>query len=519
MKRASNVIALLAMGLLVASSFAAAQQPQQVPASSSGGQVTLDLIGRSDVGSSKFDEYRVVPEGVSLPVLNLFRTSSTLDFNLQAWSVAQGDQRYTGWVNFTGVGVSFDYNQIPHNMGNDGRVIFNETSPGTWSMSDTARKGIHDTVDATPTAGADLRVLPVPARADRRLGQLRGHLVAAAARPRRGGPGAEAALRPSRHLHARAEDGVSRGQRRRHPRRGFPDLRRPGAPERDRAGLRPARGLQVQDGRRPRVVQPQHVQQQDRDAGRRQPLPGGGRALHLELDAPSRRAGQRPDDQHARQRGHDRPRRVPAEVQAPDPGVGRRQPRLVDAERVVLPVHDQLHDPDRHRAAGQPGLVAPGAVAQREDQHDDAELLVLLEADPRPRDPRALPELRPREQDEPVGDHRRHVGLARPQLERDLGHARRALRSRDGEPLRLDHQAVRRVGQLRFQEPDVRGRVPNRRLVADLPRGDVGHRHGRHVRGRLPRQRLAGRPRLVRHVPSIRRGRDCLRLPVGRGRA
>jgi len=62
MKRASRVTALLAMGLLVASSFAAAQQaPQapQVPVSSTGGQVTLDLIGRSDVASSKFDEYRV----------------------------------------------------------------------------------------------------------------------------------------------------------------------------------------------------------------------------------------------------------------------------------------------------------------------------------------------------------------------------------------------------------------------------------------------------------------------------
>jgi len=155
MKRASRVTALLAMGLLVASSFAAAQQaPQapQVPVSSTGGQVTLDLIGRSDVASSKFDEYRVVPEGVSLPVLNVFRTTDKFDFNLQAFSVAQGDQRYTGWANFPGVGIAFDYNQIPHNMGNNGLVIFNETSPGLWSMSATERKGIHDTVDATPNA-------------------------------------------------------------------------------------------------------------------------------------------------------------------------------------------------------------------------------------------------------------------------------------------------------------------------------------------------------------------------------
>jgi len=141
------------MGLLVASSFAAAQQAPQVPASSTGGVVTLDLIGRSDVGSSKFDEYRVVPEGASVPILNVFRTTDKFDFNLQAFSIAQGDQRYTGWANFTGVGIAFDYNQIPHNMGNNGLVIFNETSPGLWSMSETERKAIHDIVDATPNAG------------------------------------------------------------------------------------------------------------------------------------------------------------------------------------------------------------------------------------------------------------------------------------------------------------------------------------------------------------------------------
>ena len=149
MKRALRVSALLAMGVLVAGSVAVAQE---APPATTGGQVTLDLIGRTDVGSSKFEEYRVVPEGASLPFLNVFRTSSTFDFNLLASNVAQGDQRYTGWANFSGVGVSFDYNQIPHNMGNNGRVIFNETSPGVWSMSQTQRRALDDIVDATPNA-------------------------------------------------------------------------------------------------------------------------------------------------------------------------------------------------------------------------------------------------------------------------------------------------------------------------------------------------------------------------------
>lgn len=150
MKRASIVTALLAMGVVVAGSFAAAQE---APAADTGGQVTLDLLGRDNVSSSKFDEYRVVPKGVSLPFLSVFRTTSTIDFNLQASNVGRDDQRYTGWANLSGVGLAFDYNQVPHNMGNNGLVIFNETAPGVWSMSSSLRGAIHDVVDATPASG------------------------------------------------------------------------------------------------------------------------------------------------------------------------------------------------------------------------------------------------------------------------------------------------------------------------------------------------------------------------------
>jgi hypothetical protein len=145
MKRTTIVTAFLAMGLLLASSFAAAQD---APATASGGQVTLGLLSAPNVASSKFQEYREVPKGVSIPFLSLFSTSSALDFKLQARNVRQTDQRYTGWANFSWLGVSFDYNQIPHNMGNDGHTFLSETSPGVWSMSATLRKALGDAVDA-----------------------------------------------------------------------------------------------------------------------------------------------------------------------------------------------------------------------------------------------------------------------------------------------------------------------------------------------------------------------------------
>jgi hypothetical protein len=151
MRRALILTALLAMGLLVASSFAMAQdKPAQ---STSGGTVTLDLLGRSDVASSKFTEYREVPKGVSIPFMNLFATNSTIDFNLTAQNVARTDQRYTGWANFNFVGIGFDYNQTPHNMGNNAQVIWNETGEGVWSLSQTLRSAIGSVADATPSTG------------------------------------------------------------------------------------------------------------------------------------------------------------------------------------------------------------------------------------------------------------------------------------------------------------------------------------------------------------------------------
>ena len=150
MKRTLIVTAFLAMGILMATSFAAAQDKA---AATSGGQVTIGLLGRTDVTSSKFTEYREVPKGVSIPFLKLFATTSKFDFNLLADNVRQTDQRYTGWFDTAAVGISFDYNQIPHNIGNNGHALWAQVSPGVYGMSPTLRKAWGDTIDATlPTS-------------------------------------------------------------------------------------------------------------------------------------------------------------------------------------------------------------------------------------------------------------------------------------------------------------------------------------------------------------------------------
>ena len=145
MKRTKIVAACFAMGILMAGSFAAAQD---APATTSGGQVTFGSLGVKDISSAKFQEYRDVPDGLSIPFANVFAKSSAIDFNLLAYNVRRGDQRYTGWAKFDFVDVAFDYNQIPHNMGNNGHTLLGLSTPGVWSMSPTLRDYFGTTIDA-----------------------------------------------------------------------------------------------------------------------------------------------------------------------------------------------------------------------------------------------------------------------------------------------------------------------------------------------------------------------------------
>ena len=159
MKRALKVSALLAMGFLVAAPLATAQNAQSFSCTSpagdgsSGGQVTVGALGASNVDSSKLSEYRDVPEGVSIPCFNLFSTSKGLDFNLSGYNVRQTNQRYSGWFNTSAFNLSFDYNQIPHDMGNAAHTIMAELSPGVWGMSDTLQQAIGTANNLTPTTG------------------------------------------------------------------------------------------------------------------------------------------------------------------------------------------------------------------------------------------------------------------------------------------------------------------------------------------------------------------------------
>ena len=128
-----------------------------------------------------------MPKGVSIPFVNLFcqQQQDRLQPDRRATSGRATSATPAGRTS-TGFDVAFDYNQIPHNMGNDGARDLQRDRPGRLEHEPDAAQGDrHDTVDATPDGRPDLRLLHVAARADLRGRQPRRHLVAAPARQRR----------------------------------------------------------------------------------------------------------------------------------------------------------------------------------------------------------------------------------------------------------------------------------------------------------------------------------------------
>jgi len=152
MKRTTLLIVLLAGGIWAASLPASAEETPAPAENWFSGKATLRLLGRGDVDSSKFEEYRAVPKGISMPDFTLVGSLSGKKFALFGENISQRDQRYSGYVEGGWFKVTFDYNQIMHNIGFGGRTLFNETAPGVWSMSTTLRSLLQTAWDATPSA-------------------------------------------------------------------------------------------------------------------------------------------------------------------------------------------------------------------------------------------------------------------------------------------------------------------------------------------------------------------------------
>lgn len=149
MKRITLLAVLFACGLLATAAPAAAQTTTN---SWFMGHINLLLLNRDDIASSKFEEYRTVPKGISLPALTLRGDQKNVNFAFYGQQIGLADQRYTGWAKTSWMGFSFDYNQVVHNMGNDAHSMWAETAPGVWSMSPNLRAANDSAIQAVASS-------------------------------------------------------------------------------------------------------------------------------------------------------------------------------------------------------------------------------------------------------------------------------------------------------------------------------------------------------------------------------
>jgi MtrB/PioB family decaheme-associated outer membrane protein len=115
-----------------------------------GGEIQLGLIQKDvDTISSKFTEYRDVPNGVVVPFFNIRGHRGDLRYSAAGRNVQQGDQQFYFRLNDRKWALDADYNQIPHRFGNDGRTLLEQTGPGVFALSDTLQRAHQTVLEAT----------------------------------------------------------------------------------------------------------------------------------------------------------------------------------------------------------------------------------------------------------------------------------------------------------------------------------------------------------------------------------
>jgi opacity protein-like surface antigen len=108
-----------------------------VPSNYQFGELDFGLSAvHEDTNSSKFTEYRDIPNGFVLPLFRLDGQKDGFRYELFGADARERDQRYRlglekGWLRFDG-----SYQFIPHDFGNGARSLENHTGGGIFVVSD-----------------------------------------------------------------------------------------------------------------------------------------------------------------------------------------------------------------------------------------------------------------------------------------------------------------------------------------------------------------------------------------------
>ena len=123
------------------------------------GEAEIGLIQKDvDTISSKFLEYRDIPNGIVAPFFRLNGKKDDLRYDLAGQFIQQSDQRYLlrvekGWLRLDG-----DYNVIPHRFGNGGKTLEQETGDGVFRIPPTLQQA-YQTLIGPPSSSINYTFL------------------------------------------------------------------------------------------------------------------------------------------------------------------------------------------------------------------------------------------------------------------------------------------------------------------------------------------------------------------------
>ncbi|HEV7239231.1 MAG TPA: MtrB/PioB family outer membrane beta-barrel protein [Thermoanaerobaculia bacterium] len=104
-----------------------------------------------DTESSKFDEYRDVPDGALLSFFGLSSITDNARYVITGEDAGQQDVRYALEAERGDFGINVLYDQIPHRFGNDARTLLEPTSRGRFEVSDTLQRSFQTSIEQRRT--------------------------------------------------------------------------------------------------------------------------------------------------------------------------------------------------------------------------------------------------------------------------------------------------------------------------------------------------------------------------------
>jgi MtrB/PioB family decaheme-associated outer membrane protein len=98
--------------------------------------------------SSKFMEYRDVPNGLVVPRFRFQGQKGSFRYDVIGDNARQTDQRFRARLADEKWKLEGDYNRIPHDFGNAGHTLLEQTSEGVFQMSDTLQRQFQTTLES-----------------------------------------------------------------------------------------------------------------------------------------------------------------------------------------------------------------------------------------------------------------------------------------------------------------------------------------------------------------------------------